>query len=437
MPAPPLSAAVASYSHDAVSPLPGSVTGALYRAALGPLRGSAHYLAAFERMDATGRLLAGWNAPAALCTIGWMVLRRLWVPLLGYLAGWAALGVLLAGLWRAGAGLPVPVLAGVMLALVLVAFVAPGLYGDALVYRDVQARIAREVAAASTMQEAMARLQAQASDRRRLAWVAAGAAVLVPLGAAALAFGWQERGAPARETAAGTAPSAPPGSAAQEGAALAQPAGLPAPGIAGPAAEAAPPSPEERDGATPLPATALPQEQLPSTSEAVAAAAQAAAAPAGSATPAAAAAAASIADGAAEPPAPAAEATGHAAAAVRPAAPDAAAAPPASAAAAAPAPAPKRRSARAVAAADAGAAAAPQRRLFLNVGLFAEPANARRVHARLQRAGLPSIVGTVTAADGRRLQRVRVGPFESSAEANAAARQVQALGLEAGPVATP
>lgn len=75
--------------------------------------------------------------------------------------------------------------------------------------------------------------------------------------------------------------------------------------------------------------------------------------------------------------------------------------------------------------------AEPARRLYINVGLFAEPANAQRTHARLQRAGLPSAVRQVTAADGRQLQRVRVGPFASSTDANAAVARVRALGLDA------
>lgn len=76
-------------------------------------------------------------------------------------------------------------------------------------------------------------------------------------------------------------------------------------------------------------------------------------------------------------------------------------------------------------------AKAAQRRLYINVGLFADPDNARRAHARLRQAGLPASIEPQVRADGRRLQRVRVGPFTSAAEANVAAARVRALGLDA------
>lgn len=74
---------------------------------------------------------------------------------------------------------------------------------------------------------------------------------------------------------------------------------------------------------------------------------------------------------------------------------------------------------------------AAQRRLYINAGLFADPENARRAHARLRQAGLPSTIEPLLRADGSSLQRVRVGPFYSAAQANAAASRVRALGLEA------
>ncbi|MDT0137463.1 SPOR domain-containing protein, partial [Acidovorax sp. PRC11] len=70
------------------------------------------------------------------------------------------------------------------------------------------------------------------------------------------------------------------------------------------------------------------------------------------------------------------------------------------------------------------------RKLYINVGLFAEPANARRAHGMLQGAGLPAATQKITAADGRELLRVRAGPFTSTSQANAAAARIRALGLE-------
>lgn len=64
------------------------------------------------------------------------------------------------------------------------------------------------------------------------------------------------------------------------------------------------------------------------------------------------------------------------------------------------------------------------------VGMFAVEANAERVVAQLRAAGLPVLSDPVASARGT-LTRVRVGPFEQREQAGAAARQVQALGLDA------
>lgn len=66
----------------------------------------------------------------------------------------------------------------------------------------------------------------------------------------------------------------------------------------------------------------------------------------------------------------------------------------------------------------------------INVGLFADAANADRVHTRLLDAGLPVYIQVVDFPNGQRT-RVRVGPFASRALADAAAVRIRALGLEA------
>lgn len=66
----------------------------------------------------------------------------------------------------------------------------------------------------------------------------------------------------------------------------------------------------------------------------------------------------------------------------------------------------------------------------VNVGLFADPANARRVQERLAAARLPVVVDPVESSRGT-LSRVRVGPFADKAQAEKAAAKVRALGLEA------
>ena len=66
----------------------------------------------------------------------------------------------------------------------------------------------------------------------------------------------------------------------------------------------------------------------------------------------------------------------------------------------------------------------------VNVGMFADPANAERARRRLADAGLPVMVDPVESARGT-LTRVRVGPFEDEAAAAKAADTVRAVGLEA------
>ena len=67
---------------------------------------------------------------------------------------------------------------------------------------------------------------------------------------------------------------------------------------------------------------------------------------------------------------------------------------------------------------------------YINVGVFADEANARKAQARLLNEGFPAFRQEFFAAQKRRL-RVRVGPFERRDDAEAAAVSVRALGLEA------
>lgn len=76
------------------------------------------------------------------------------------------------------------------------------------------------------------------------------------------------------------------------------------------------------------------------------------------------------------------------------------------------------------------AGAASARAFGINVGLFADPVNAEKALARLLEAGLPAFTQTVEMPRGTRT-RVRVGPFTSRAEVDAAAERIQALGLDA------
>jgi hypothetical protein len=336
-----------------------SVAPALYRAALGPVN-LEHYLAAFERLDAAGRVLPGWNLAAALCPLGWLAFRRLWRQALLAFAALASGALLLWAVGHRWLALPWPMLAGLALAGLTVLCGGLGLYGDALVHADARRRIDGAVSAASTMREAMGLLQRRASSRRRLLWVAVvGAALALAAAAVWLAFAGAMEARPMPDVGE---PVSAELSAPEPGPAP-QPPGVDGERPVAPAADPAPVAIEPASGGQ-----ALPQPEAGPEPEAVQAPVQ-------------------------EPPQ-------------------------------AKDPVPARPPQRAA-----------QRRLYINVGLFADPENARRTHARLRQAGLPSAVEPLVRSDGRRLQRVRVGPFGSAAQANAAAAKVRAMGLEAVAVA--
>lgn len=69
-------------------------------------------------------------------------------------------------------------------------------------------------------------------------------------------------------------------------------------------------------------------------------------------------------------------------------------------------------------------------RYYINVGLFAKEANAQNALNQLEQAGLSTLSSTVSTPRGERT-RVRAGPFNSELEANAAAKEIKALNLDA------
>jgi DedD protein len=66
----------------------------------------------------------------------------------------------------------------------------------------------------------------------------------------------------------------------------------------------------------------------------------------------------------------------------------------------------------------------------VQVGAFEDPARVREVRQRLERAGLVTYTQVAQTSDGPRT-RVRLGPFDSRAEAERAAERVRQLGLPA------
>lgn len=392
-----------------------SVAPSLYRAALGPIN-TEHYLTAFQRLDATGRVLPGWNTAAALCPLGWLAFRRLWREALIYLGALGVGALILFAVGYRWLELPAPLMAGLALFWVMLTSAVPGLYGDALMHAQVRRRITHAVTAAPTMREAMGMLDRQASSRRWLLTVAVVGMVLVALAVGLGLLLGRQTGAvhPApvdpttmesrlAEHAGGARMNALPASSDSASAVAAEAPSAPAePGWEAPAAPASSPAFAAMEtGDSPEPASAS-ASTPPS-------------APAPVAAP----------TSAPEAPAPLPAVSRKTAAIEKHAAPQ----PPAGQTAA------SRKRAATSESAHTSTPPAAQRMLYINVGLFADKDNAKRAQARLRQAGLPVTVQPVKRSDGRHLQRVRVGPFASAAQANAAVAKVRALGLDAVPAA--
>jgi len=67
-------------------------------------------------------------------------------------------------------------------------------------------------------------------------------------------------------------------------------------------------------------------------------------------------------------------------------------------------------------------------RVVVQVGAYADAAQAQQVRLKLERAGLTTYTQVAETPQGK-LIRVRLGPFETRAQAERAAARVQALGL--------
>lgn len=126
------------------------------------------------------------------------------------------------------------------------------------------------------------------------------------------------------------------------------------------------------------------------------------------------------------PTKPAAPAAAAVASAPAPAAASAPAAPPVRAAASAA----DGDRARALLEGKPASAAAAEGRFVVQVGAFADPVRAREARQTLEKAGLKTYTQVADTKEGKRI-RVRVGPFETRAEADKAAAKVKTLDLPA------
>jgi cell division protein FtsN len=81
--------------------------------------------------------------------------------------------------------------------------------------------------------------------------------------------------------------------------------------------------------------------------------------------------------------------------------------------------------------ASAPGVAASNKPYYVNVGLFAKPENAAKAHAKLVQAQLPSVAKELKTTKASSLTRVRVGPFKTRQEAQAAVEKIKSLQLDA------
>ncbi|MBN9626345.1 MAG: sporulation protein [Acidovorax sp. SCN 65-28] len=403
---------------------------AMSRLALGPVN-TDYYLKVFERFDDTGRTTTTWNWAACLCTLNWMLFRQLWGAALVYVAAAEGLALIVFGVGRSFLHWPVGIELGVLGAFAVLAFAVPGLYGNAILYADIRKRIARALAASRTVPEACALLEKQASSRKRLQVLVLANVVL---GLAALIAYLALSPSDVKPLALEPAVTVAQATAAAQAASATHPVGaLPAPKAE--QTPATPPTPATEATATPV---------APSAPAAASAPAPVAPAPAAVAPPA----ATTAAPKSTEPPASAPPAAAKAstpvtkASAPKPATPAASTRAP-TAAASTQAPTRREAASRPVASAKpkapAAAASSADTALptvgtapgyYINVGLFAEEANARKTQARLLNEGLPAFRQELNNSKGRRI-RVRVGPYATRAQADTAAEAIRAMALDA------
>lgn len=396
-------------------------TTALYRAAVGEVN-SAYYLPLFARFEAADRAGLSWNGAAALYTLNWLAFRHLWHAALIYAGILVALALGIFGIGRLVFQFSETTQWALVGGLVLLSVLLPGLGGNAVLHAATRKRMEAALKATHTVAEACAMLGRKAPTRQSLiAQMVANA-----LGLALLAYAWLQFEGWSPATAA------PPVAADARNVAVGRTIDVSVPPAPAPAAS------------TPVVATSAPVAAASAPASVPAPLAQRAASaaamlPAPQAT---AVASAPVAARAASASTPAPSTAVKPAPALLAPKPPAATTPPATAArASSSAPAKIIILSKPVAAESAanrtnGATSTPATRTaqaqtyVVNVGLFAQENNARNALTQLTDAELPASTQTVRTSQGTRI-RVRVGPFETEAEADRAADKIRTMGLDA------
>ncbi len=74
-------------------------------------------------------------------------------------------------------------------------------------------------------------------------------------------------------------------------------------------------------------------------------------------------------------------------------------------------------------------------KVVVQVGAFSDADKVREVRRKLEQAGLKTYTQSIEGKDGKRSTRVRVGPFDTRAEADKAAARIRKLDLQANVIA--
>lgn len=435
-------------------------TTTLLRAAIGPVNTN-YYLGIFSRFDAQDKASPSWNTAAALCTLNWMLFRRMWNAALAYTGIALTVALLVFGIGKLALHYSSEVQWALAAVYVLTLVAIPGLFGNALLFRQYRRDMAQSLAAHSELSESAAMLAARAPSRKRL-MVLAGINVAA-LAIVAIVVQWASdfNGLPATLDTSGANATAVTGNVAA-GRAVDASAAHPAPGLrasvptapastvqaAASAVQAAASAPMVAASAAHVPVATASVPTVAASTPTGTKAASAPQAPAQSApTP-----APNAGRGGVQPPVPtaktaekpgkveaAAKQPAQAAAQTQPKpseAPRKPAATPANTPAAAtatatdtPAP-PAKGKASSTAQAGASKSAVAAGSYGINVGLFADPNNARNAFVKLSDAGLSVYTQEMNSKKGKRTW-VRVGPFDSVAQAEKSVEKIQALGLDA------
>lgn len=381
-------------------------TTTLLRAAIGPVN-TDYYLAIFTRFDAQDKTGPSWNTAAALSTLNWMLFRRMWNAALAYCGIALTVALLVFGIGKLALHYSNEVqwgLAG-LYALVLVA--VPGLFGNALLFKQYRRDMARALSSHPTLPDATTMLAAHAPSRQRLAVLTGLNLVVAATVAAVVQWAANFNGLP---TSLGTAPTP------------AAPATTPVPGsnvAMGRAVEAS-------TAVQAAVAVSAAQASAPTPSPVASAVQVAASAPAATASSTTAQAASYAGRGQVQPALASPPALTPQSSAPRPPAQ------PALPATTAP------RQSPAMAAARVGTSTTPPalNHFIINVGLFADDNNARNALVKLKDAGLAAYTQEMRGKKGK-LTWVRVGPFDTLAQAEKTVDTIRTLGLEAQAVKQP